>query len=633
MLYWICPECGHECSPAIRECPTCTAPPAVQKPPAIQHAPAVQQPIQQPAPQRTSISWELLSLAENFQSRPSVAVLTDVALLTAPPVEPKQSQKLAQLDNLAVRPARPARSEPVNVSPVPFPAGLFAENFQSRPSLAWPTGSPVEPKLSQKLVPLDNLAVRPARPARSEPVIASPAPFPISRFAQNFQSRPSLAWPTAAPVEPKLSQKLAPLDNLAVRPARPARSEPVTLSVASVPFRLSSPAVLPVVSPTRAEFCLVLAGSAPVGGISFQAARPGKSSVIEQPAEPLPSRRRSIAFVRAELRGADRGQTATADLAQRVAQPEYARLKTVVPDRTDQLNDVFSTPLGYKPLPYKPTEPALVCSRLKLTGDSLTELLNALNASAEERDRAAIQAIQASFCEKPAVGLLPAPKEIVTAPAPPTAQWLRSEKPRFTAAAPQNTGRAGVVVGWRPPTLAGPSLPPQLLNLDLRNSSLRRRKRSSWPISLLVAIIVILGAVALFQNATQDRAAMADSSAAPVQTTKAAPAPLRVVQEHPAARSVEVAGIRLVTGPNRKPQLEYIVINHSSSELTGLNIRIAVRSVEALEDAPLFSVSNVVASLGPNQSKEVRAEVDSSIQPSSIPDWQSLRTEVLVARQ
>jgi hypothetical protein len=96
---------------------------------------------------------------------------------------------------------------------------------------------------------------------------------------------------------------------------------------------------------------------------------------------------------------------------------------------------------------------------------------------------------------------------------------------------------------------------------------------------------------------------------------------------------VEVAGIRIVTGPNKRPQLQYIVVNHSASELTGLNIRIAVRSVEDLAGPPLFSISSVVASLGPNQSKEMRTELDSSAKPSTIPDWQSLRTEVLIARQ
>ena len=161
---------------------------------------------------------------------------------------------------------------------------------------------------------------------------------------------------------------------------------------------------------------------------------------------------------------------------------------------------------------------------------------------------------------------------------------------------------------------------------------------SSWPISVLLGAILILAVVSLFQYFSRDRDTTAASVAAPIavmqHVAKAALAPhVPVFAEHPAARSVEVAGVRIVTGPNKKPQLQYIVINHSSSELTGLNIRIAVRSVDALADAPLFSVSSVVAALGPDQSKEIRTDLNPSVQVSAIPDWQSLRTEVLIARQ
>jgi len=272
---------------------------------------------------------------------------------------------------------------------------------------------------------------------------------------------------------------------------------------------------------------------------------------------------------------------------------------------------------------------------LDLAGESLADLVNALKASAEEFDRAAIEALQASFLDKPAVGLLSAPAEIVTAPAPPAEQFMRAQKPIFTAIAPENTGHAAVMIGPQAPTLAGPNLPPQLLNFH-KNSSVRgnRRKMPTWPLALLVVVAVFLGGGSLYQYLTHDRDTKAVSAAAPAPSSKTSPAlRARVVEEHPAARSVEVAGVRVVSGPNKKPQLEYIVINHSSNELTGLNVRIAVRSVEALAEAPLFSVSSNMASLGPNQSKEVRADLDPSVQPSAIPDWQSLRTEVLVARQ
>jgi hypothetical protein len=281
------------------------------------------------------------------------------------------------------------------------------------------------------------------------------------------------------------------------------------------------------------------------------------------------------------------------------------------------------TQLGSEALLFEPGELSVGWCDLKLAGESLVDLQGIL-------------AIQASFSQQPSVSLLSAPVDVLTAP--PAAQWMESRKPKFSAIASWTLPHTAVAAGPQAPPLAGPSLPPQLLKFDHRNSSLRpkRRRMPSWPISLVLAMIVILGAVSLLQYLSQDRDTKAASIATPAQSTKAASAPASpagVVQEHPAARSVEVAGVRIVTGPNKRPQLQYIVINHSSNELTGLNIRIAVRSVDALSDAPLFSVSNVVAVLGPNQSKEVHTDLSPSIQPSDIPDWQSLRTEILVARQ
>ncbi len=508
MLYWICPECGHECSPAIRECPTCTAPPEIG----------------------ADASHDLYSLAQNFQSPSSTGLLMPATSSTA-------------------------------------------------------TGS------------------------------ASAAAVAIRE-----------------PREPELSDNLAALNNLTVKPVRPGRLEAVKLSLTPVPVRISSPAVAPFAAPTRAEFGLQPAGPAPAGEISFKPARASQSAAIAETAEPLPARRQAIAFVRAELPVPEHGGISVANLAQ-MSETEF---KAVLPQRNGQPvqpKDGLSQPLANHPLAGKP---ALAASQLKLADESLADLLQALKISTEELDRAAISEIHAAFGQQPAVRLLSAPAEIVTAPAPPAAQWMHSQKPQFSSIAPADRGSAALFAGPQAPPLAGPSLPPQLLNFDQQNSTLRtnRGRMPSWPISLLLATIVLLGVVSLFQYFSQERDTTAASVASPPPVAKAAPtshAP--VVSEHPAARSVEVAGVRIVMGPNKKPQLQYIVINHSSNELTGLNIRIAVRSVDGLADAPLFSVSSPVAALGPNQSKEIRTDLNSSVPVSAIPDWQSLRTEVLVARQ
>jgi hypothetical protein len=512
MLYWICPECGHECSPAIRECPTCTAPPV--QPTAPKPVPA------------TSTSQGLLSLAQNFQSPPAPALLT----------------------------------------PAP-----------QRQLLAAATAVLVEEE----------------------------------------------------PKEPELSEELAPLDNPVFKAVRPVQSQTLQVPPAPVALRLSSPTALPVAVLTPAQSWLAAAGPTPPGKITFQPASKGNANqgngTIEQTAEPLPSRRQSVAFVRAELPVAHHSGMCLADLAQ-LSEP---RFKPVVPPKNGHPKNGSLTGLAYKP-----NAPSLVSSRVKVTGDSLADLLNVLRISADQIDREAIGAIALSFREQPPVSLLCAPAEIVTAPAPPATQWLGPLKPQFTAKPPEDKIHAAAIAGPKAPPLAGPSLPPQLLNFLSASSRRHRRRTASWPINLLVAAIVILGAVSLYQFLSQDRDTRTASAATPAQSIKVVPAhTVHVVEEHPAARSVEVAGIRIVTNVNKRPQLQFIVINHSSNELMGLNIRIAVRSVENPSDAPLFSVSSIVAMLGPNQSKEIRTELDPSIQPSSIPDWQSLRTDVLVARQ
>jgi hypothetical protein len=514
MLYWICPECGHECSPAIRECPTCTA--------AEKAAPA---------------SQDILSLAQTFQSAPGGA------LLTAAP-----------------------------------PRNLIAANGHSAPS---------------------SVAVITAEEAADEP-----------------------------PAEPKASFRLAALDGLVVQPSHPASSQPVKPEVSPVPARATAPALVAAESP-RAEFRLKLAGLAPTGEIAFQAALLRQPKAHELPMEPAPSRRRSVAFIREALLFADTNELAVAGFA-----PPSEVLFTPPKGGNETAVETNVAPLGPKA-----GSLAFISSKIELVGESLSDLFHALQTSAAELERAAIRAIQASFLEMPAASLLCAPREVVTAPAPPTEQWMRSPRLVFIAKAPGNAARAALRDEPQPPTLAGPCLPPQLLNLtESRGSRHRPPSKSAATSTWLVSIVVIalfLGGGSLLQYLTANRDAKAASVApAPTETREAAPAPpLPAVEEHPGARFVEVAGVRVVTAPNHKPQLQYIVINHSAGELTGLNIHIALRSADSPSGPPLIRVSSIVPSLGANQSKEIRMDLDAGLGAASVPDWQSLRTEILIGRQ
>src|ERR1700694_5825781 len=55
MLYWICPECGGECSPASRECPVCSGAAAISPASAI------------PAQRKPLVAEEVLALVRSLE--------------------------------------------------------------------------------------------------------------------------------------------------------------------------------------------------------------------------------------------------------------------------------------------------------------------------------------------------------------------------------------------------------------------------------------------------------------------------------------------------------------------------------------------------------------------------------------
>ncbi|HEX5229104.1 MAG TPA: hypothetical protein VFW44_15410 [Bryobacteraceae bacterium] len=419
---------------------------------------------------------------------------------------------------------------------------------------------------------------------------------------------------------PALCQKLSPLDRPRFSASRPSRLAPVELPTLPIPAPIASPALAVGEAVAPAHYGLNGAGLVASTEVEFELAGAAECLTSLKSSEPLPAQRQSVAFMRAE-------RPEAADQSMRLG--KLSPLRQIVPRLCDEQAAETSAPL-----PGSDAAPLLVGSGLQTVGASLADLLDALKTSAEDAERSEVDAIHASFCEQPGIALLTAPGEVIVAPAPPGTEFLQSDKLKFIPTEPESRGRAFAVAGPQAPTLAGPSLPPQLLHLEHRPARFRARRKqwSLWPLSLIVITVVILGIVSAAQYFTQDRDSHTASAAAPVLTVKpAATAKTPVIEEHPAARSVEVAGIRIVTGPNKKPQLQFLAINHSASEITGLNIHISVRSVDS--DTPLLTTSTLVNALAANQSKEIRAEINTPIQTSQIPDWQSLRTEVLIGRQ
>jgi len=612
MLYWICPECGHECSPAIRECPTCSM--------ASESAPAASAPVRS----ESSLSHEIIALAENFKNEPTAAPQpaaapaevvssanghSDVKLNSTVVTEEtgdSTESKTAEIIDWLVRPlvesakAESAKVEPAKVELAPPPPAALVE----------PPGAvmPAQPAVPEALLP----RTEPAAPPK--PSVASNRPqievVPLPPMATGLAPLAG-ALPQTAPV---------------IQPRKPKPSIDPATGLAS-PAVIAAPATAPSVSLASADLV----------ALSEALREPSPCEADEPPAIPVEPTPRS--------------------LEARVLEPVFDSASVTLaseplaePERDEE---VVAEAMEHQAYSVWDTIAALEEAKRAETAGSGHALSQAIELQAEaivdeihqqvETEQAGIRAVTATFSEQPPASLLAAPSEVVIAPAPPAVQWLRTPRPIIRPCVPENPNVNLMTGGPQAPTLAGPCLPPQLRNFIENGGTAQEPPRKpialpTWLVSVVIATCLFLGAGSLVQYLTSNRDAKAASTAPAAQASQPTVAPtlapaLPVVHEHPSARFVEVAGIRLVTSPKGKPQLQYIVINHSGTELTGLDVRIAGRSPDAPSGDPLFSISGLVPTLGPYQSKEIHTDLEAGLRASAVPDWQSLRTEILIARR
>jgi len=247
-------------------------------------------------------------------------------------------------------------------------------------------------------------------------------------------------------------------------------------------------------------------------------------------------------------------------------------------------------------------------------------------------DQQAIGAIVDSFREQPRTLLLGAPQK-VEYPAPPVTTFFALDRP--PAAHPSDVSSRQTMATPQPVLLPGPCLPHDLRNLPTNRAHTAppgagKLKLPAWVISLFAAMLLVLLVGSIMQNMSASR----DAKAASVPTDTAAQSPTTPEavspDAHPFGRYVEVTGVRVVADPQRRSQLQYLVVNHSNIQITGIALHISVRSADPSSKAPLIQVSAVIPSLGAYESKEIRTDLDTQIRSTEIPDWDHLKVDVQV---
>jgi hypothetical protein len=109
------------------------------------------------------------------------------------------------------------------------------------------------------------------------------------------------------------------------------------------------------------------------------------------------------------------------------------------------------------------------------------------------------------------------------------------------------------------------------------------------------------------------------------------PAAKSGAKTNPLQRYIEVAGVRFVQdAKTKKTMAKFLVINHSEADFSGLagNVTIWGRTQKSEEDAE--GTFSFTTNLGPLESKDLSAPVNSKLQIYEMPDWQNITVDLQI---
>ncbi len=209
-----------------------------------------------------------------------------------------------------------------------------------------------------------------------------------------------------------------------------------------------------------------------------------------------------------------------------------------------------------------------------------------------------------------------APPGPVQTPAPP---------PAPTAPPSWETGAS---VPSPPPAWPAPpppaAAPPQGQPVYVIGETARRRGTPAWLAALLTLVLIGGGLFLLYRYLSSNRA-----GAPAAQKTTPFEAPQQQASAHPFAKYVEVTGVRVLEGPDKKLRTRFVVVNHAPAELAGFRLRITLEAVNAAPSEAVIAVIDASPGAIPAYGvKDMEAPLVTHLRVYELPDWQFVRVRV-----
>lgn len=192
---------------------------------------------------------------------------------------------------------------------------------------------------------------------------------------------------------------------------------------------------------------------------------------------------------------------------------------------------------------------------------------------------------------------------------------------------PQQGQAASVMTAPPPPAAQSAERWPRALPPEPKGVRL-----PAWLMSIVFAILFVgLGTGAYFGIKYFSGSSEATASGPPAALQKAPSAAGASAKASALQKYVEVVGLRLTEEPNKKPQVRFVVVNHSGAEIADLagNVNLWARTAKSDEEA-VGTFTFKIASLGPYETKEMSGPLSTKLRVYELPDWQNLVPEVQI---
>jgi hypothetical protein len=153
-----------------------------------------------------------------------------------------------------------------------------------------------------------------------------------------------------------------------------------------------------------------------------------------------------------------------------------------------------------------------------------------------------------------------------------------------------------------------------------------------WLMSIVFAILfVALGTGAYFGIKYFSGSGEAATGGPPAALQKASSSAGANAKASALQKYVEVVGLRLTEEPNKKPQVRFVVVNHSGAEIADLaaNVNLWARTAKSDEET-VGTFSFKIPSLGPYETKEMSGLLTTKLRVYELPDWQNLVPDVQI---